>query len=162
MSATTTWGMPGFSARVVNTGASNEAKMLEDLLGRVLTHYSRRAPRDLALAELARIYAECRNEGWDGYTAGPISTGAYHAAVRFVWSIPAAFPMPDVVPEPDGSISLEWESDRWNALTLSIGQDGRIAYAAMLGKEKRERGSEVFDDVIPQEILSILWKVTHA
>lgn len=161
MSATTTWGMAGFSARVVNTGASTEAKDLETLLGLVLTHYSRRAPRDLALADLARLYTECRKEGWDGYSAVPISAGAYHAAVRFLWATPAAFPMPDVVPEPDGSISMEWEYGRWNALSLSIGDDSRIAYAAMLGKEKREKGSEVFDDVIPQQILSILWKVTH-
>jgi hypothetical protein len=161
MSATTTWGNPGFSARVVNTGASTDAKRLENLLGRVLTHYSRRAPRDATLAAVARVYSECRKEGWDGYSAVPLSAGAYHAAVRLIWAIPAAFPMPDVVPEPDGSIAMEWESGRWNALSLSVGEDGRVAYAAMLGKDKREKGSEVFDDVIPQEILAVLWKVTH-
>lgn len=162
MSATTAVGLPGFSARVVNTGASAEAKKLEQLLGVALTHYSRRPPRDAVLAELERIYSECRNEGWDGYSAQPLSAGAYHAALRFIWAIPAAFPMPDIAPEPDGSISLEWESGRWSALVLSIGEDSRVAYAAILGKDKREKGSEVFDDVIPQEILSILWKVTHS
>lgn len=161
MSATAVLGKPSFSARLVNTGASTEAKNLEHLLGLVLTHYSRLAPRDLALAELACIYSDCRREGWDGYLARPVSAGAYHAAVRFILAIPAAFPMPDVVPEPDGDISLEWDCGRWNALSLSIGENGRIAYAAMLGRDKREKGSEVFDDVIPPEILGILWEVTH-
>lgn len=161
MSATAVLGMPTFSARLVNTGASREAKHLEELLGDVLTHYSRLSPRDLALAELARIYSDCRREGWDGYSARPLSAGAYHAAVRFILAIPAAFPMPDVVPEPDGDISLEWDFGRWNALSLSIGNCGRISYAALLGSDRRKKGSEVFDDVIPPEILWILWQVTH-
>ena len=161
MSTTTVVGIPGFSARVVNTGASTEAKNLQNLLASVLTEYSRRPPRDAALAELDRIYSDCQTEGWDGYSALPASAGAYRTAVRFLWAIPAAFPMPDAAVEPDGSFSLEWDAGRWNALSLSIGEGGRIAYAAMLGKDKREKGSEVFDDVIPQEILSALWKVTH-
>ena len=161
MSATAALGKPSFSARLVNTGASSEAKRLEELLGIALTHYSRLAPRDLALAELARVYSDCRRDGWDGYSARPISPGAYHAAVRFLLAIPAAFPMPDIVPEPDGEISLEWDQGRWKALSLSVGDHGRISYAALLGIENRKKGSEVFDDVIPPEILWILWQVTH-
>jgi hypothetical protein len=161
MSATAVLGKPSFSARLVNTGASEEAKDLERLLSIVLTHYSRLAPRDLALAELSRVYSDCRREGWDGYSSRPLSAGAYNAAARFVLAIPAAFPMPDIVPEPDGDISLEWDCGRWNALSLSISDNGRISYAALLGTDKRKKGSEVFEDVIPPDILSILWQVTH-
>jgi hypothetical protein len=161
MTATVTLGLPSFAARIFNTGASSDAKRLEDLLASVLTTYRRVAPRDLTLADLSRVYSECRVEGWDGYSAKPVSPDAYHAAVRFILALPAVVPMPEVVPEPDGEISLEWDFGQWRALSLSISESGRIAYAAMLGRYKRETRSEIFDDVIPPEILSTLWKVTH-
>lgn len=161
MTATATLGMPSFSARRVNTGTSIESKKLESMLGKALTYYWRTAPRNLVLNELRKVYADCQREGWDGYSAHPISADAYHAAVRFLLSLPAAFPMPDVVPEPDGEISLEWDYGRWKALSLSIGENGRISYAAMLGKYKRDKGTEIFDDFIPPEIVWTLWKVTH-
>ena len=161
MTATAALGIPSFSARIVNTGSSSDAKRLEDFLEAVLTDYRRQAPRDLALAELARVYAECSRDGWDGYSASAISPSAHHAAVRFILSLPASLPMPDVVPEADGEISLEWDYGQWRALSLSIGENGQLAYAAMLGRRKRDKGSEIFDDVIPSEILATLWKVTH-
>jgi hypothetical protein len=161
MTTTTIMGLPSFSARLFNTGASKDAKRLEDFLANVLTSYRRVAPRDSTLADLSRIYSECRAEGWDGYSARPISPEAYHAAVRFILALPAVLPMPDVVPEPDGELSLEWDFGEWRALSLSIGRSGRIAYAALLGKEKRGTRSEIFDDVISPEILSTIWEVAH-
>jgi hypothetical protein len=53
------------------------------------------------------------NENWDGYGASSISTQARDNATRFITIFDAApftMPLPDVFPQPSGTISFEWET----------------------------------------------------
>lgn len=142
-----------FSARSVSTGASEAAKNLEGLVSEAFHQYRKRAQRDLAISELTRVTEECSQPGWDGYGAIPVSVGAADAARRFILDLPSLFNMPEIVPEPDGEISLEWDFGRWKAFSLSIGSGGKLSYAAILGRDRRANGSDNFDDVIPAHIL---------
>ena len=155
-------GLPNFSARAFNTGTSTAAQRLQELLATVLTEYRRLTTRESTLANLARVYAECREPGWDGYEAEPVSAEAYHFAARFIMALPAVFPAPDVTADPDGEISLEWDCGRWKALSLSVGPGGKITWAALLNRQKRETGTEIFDDFVSPEVLAVIWKVTRA
>ncbi len=150
---------PTFSARVRNTGASNEARRLEIQITEALNTYRAQAPRQRAEGDLAKVVAECSEPKWDGYSAALISKATHEAALRFLRALPASLPAPDIVPEPDGDIAFEWEYGKWKILSVSVNSKGRVAYAAILGRDKRKRGSELFDDVVPVDILSILWSI---
>ena len=62
----------------------------------------------LAIKELADL-----KENWDGYGAAPISEQTRDNALRFVNLIEAApygLPAPEICPNPNGTISFEWET----------------------------------------------------
>jgi hypothetical protein len=84
-------------------------------------------------------------ENWDGYGAATISSTATRAARGFVLSLPASFPAPEVSPNSNGTVSLEWESDAGRA-HLEIGDS---AYSFYL---RRAEGSPIYRDGSLNEI----------
>ena len=61
------------------------------------------------LNDLEITVSECSNRNWDGYGAEPISNEAAADAIVFLRLLPSALPRPEIVPEPDGDIGLEWQ-----------------------------------------------------
>ena len=59
------------------------------------------------LEEMARL-----PDNWDGYGGLPISKGAVANARAALSSLLAAVPLPDITPNPNGTISMEWETER--------------------------------------------------
>lgn len=70
---------------------------------------------------------------WDGYDADPISGAACEAAKQLIVSLPGNLESPELCPNPNGTISMEWESDEGDA-QLEL---GRTRYSFYL----RRRGS---------------------
>ena len=67
--------------------------------------------------------------GWDGYGAKPINATVIDNVYSILSSLAPAFTVsPDIVPNPNGTISLEWESDFGYAM-LEIGKT-RISFYA--------------------------------
>lgn len=88
---------------------------------------------------LREIDNECRKANWDGDGAVPITSRTIElteriAAVLFDL-LPKGTPAPDLVPESDGEICLSWSVDASNVLSLSIGEHGKINFAAHFGKD---------------------------
>ncbi len=106
---------------------------------------------------ISRIWAlanECSQPDWDGYGASPLDERAALAAVDFIRALPEGVPLPDLAPEPDGSISLDWIQSRNRLFSLSVAPGNRLVYAWLDGAD---RGHAVarFDGVcVPPRILS--------
>jgi len=81
---------------------------------------------DRAIGQLDEIYTECRIPDWDGHGAVPITYTMYRKAVSFMEAMPNSLPMPDVVPENDGELALEWDHPRGQSLSVSLSSNGRL------------------------------------
>ena len=55
---------------------------------------------------------------------------------RFLRAMPDDLPIPEFAPEPNGSISLDWIASPDRLFSLSIGRNGRLAYAWLDGADK--------------------------
>jgi len=81
------------------------------------------------LEELYRMPA-----GWDGYGALPISSTTKYNALQALRGIIPHAPTPDITPNPNGTISYEWETDRGVA-HLEIGQTRLSFYIELVSGE---------------------------
>ena len=85
-------------------------------------------------------FDRCSREGWDGGDAEPVSKEACNRAERFIDMLPSNVIPPEVVPEADGKIALDWQINA-NCI-FSIGFDEkRVNFAGYFGEERRVRGN---------------------
>ena len=104
-----------------------------------------------------QLQNECAEDGWDGYTALPISIEALTYASSLISLLPFNIAQPDVVPEPRGDIGLEWRSGDTKIMTLCV-SEGRFVYAAILGKNHKLHGEEPFSShELPMQVKNILF-----
>jgi len=112
--------------------------------------------REEALQSLKEVFEECSEEGWDGYDALPITKYAYIEAKRLIESLPVtAFTMPEVAPEPNGEIGIEWYRENRLVFVVSVSGKNEIVYAGLFGANKTH-GTEYFGDSLPSIILENL------
>jgi hypothetical protein len=109
---------------------------------------------DCALESLDEVYEECSKANWDGYDAAPISLEAYFEASKLLRIIPRSYPMPDILPEPDGEIGLEWYKDREFSFVISVCGKNIITYVGLFGKNNETYGAEDFTDSVPKVVLN--------
>ena len=109
--------------------------------------------RNQILAEIYEMTEECSVENWDGYGAAPISESTLWNTILIIRLLPENFMLPEIAPEPDGSISLDWTRGHYQTFSLSIGESSQLAYAWLDGSE-RGHGVARFDfQMIPERIL---------
>ena len=120
------------------------------------------APQSLALDSLARIAAEYSVDGWDGYDAKRISARTEVLARVFLESLPMWLPAPDIVPEPDGDLSIEWDFASDKIFSVSIGEMGKLHYAGLLGGGVERHGVEPFTGVVTTEILGYIKRLVDS
>ncbi len=108
------------------------------------------------LEKLDELYINCSAENWDGYEANPISPDAYFEAKKLLHSLPYVFPMPDILPEPEGEIGLEWYRERGFSFAISVSGQNKIIYAGQFGKNNEIHGSEDFSGSIPMIVFYAL------
>ncbi len=87
--------------------------------------------------EIDNIFSDCGYENWDGYGSAPISKISSEYAKAFIELIQEELPLPEIAPQPDGELGLEWCSANYH-LALSISDAGEISYAILKpnGKNK--------------------------
>jgi hypothetical protein len=106
-----------------------------------------------AIAQIWTLVNECAASGWDGDGAEPVDRFAAFRAANVIRALPADVPLPEVAPEPDGAISLDWIRSRNNLFSLTVGTGDRLAYAWLDGSD-RGHGVVRFDgQVVPDRIL---------
>jgi hypothetical protein len=103
------------------------------------------------------IYRNCSEEGWDGYDAVPVSIEALEQIYLLIISLPTWTSKPDIVPTPEGEISMEWHTMGKQVLSVYPKEEFLI-YAASLGPMNMQYGRSPFQGNWPEEILLILTK----
>jgi hypothetical protein len=118
------------------------------------------AERALALKTVHEFGA--MKEGWDGYGAMQIHGLTCKNCLQFLNSLPDNCPFPELTPNSNGTISMEWESQNGGA-SLEIGKTRYSFYI------KRRYGDPVLRDGDAREIgrdiaelvLAILYPSSH-
>ncbi|NKC16694.1 MAG: hypothetical protein GKR94_32225 [Gammaproteobacteria bacterium] len=145
-----------------SSAVSEASVKLESLLRLVRRHYLEPASRlsiEATYQELVSTFEDCSMPNWDGYGAAAISQASLYNALRFLDLLPPSLPSPEVTPESDGTVGLEWYKGKDWLFSIDIGGDGKITYAGMFGEGVQSHGTERFDDSIPQTILSNIRRI---
>jgi hypothetical protein len=111
-----------------------------------------------ALRSLESVAQRCVQRDWDGYGAEPVLPATVYAANRFLEALPPELPGPTVGAEPDGYITLEWYRSPQRLLSVSVGPDDSLHYAAILGPNK-QYGTEIFFGNVPTVIIGLIRRV---
>jgi hypothetical protein len=116
----------------------------------------------VTLAELARVAKACSQRGWDGYDAQPISPQTQRNARAFLEDLPMWLQAPDIVPEPDGEIAIEWDLGPGRIFSVSIGDTGKLHYAGLFKDGVERHGVEPFEGVVSTEVLGYAKRLLDA
>lgn len=152
----------GFSARSPfresDSAVSEDARRLttetDGILGTIEESLSLFGTKSSALSDLRALANECSEANWDGEEADPISLLALRIAAQVVRALPDDIPLPEIAPEPDGAISLDWIRSNSQLLSLSVGDSLRLPYAWLDGTD-RGHAVERFDGTrIPAGLLA--------
>ena len=93
---------------------------------------------------------------WDGYGAQPLSIGAYIGAKKFLELLPANIDMPDIVPEPSGSIGLEWYHDKHNVISIGFHGETRASYASLIKNLPHDGEFSLAGEEIPATVKGLI------
>ena len=107
------------------------------------------------LGELSEVYGECRTEGWDGYGALPVEQDTMRLAYCLIDSLPYGFPMPSIGAEPDGHLTLEWQTGPYRILSVSVDPEGYLHFAGIYGTD-RQNGRLTFYSTAPTELIQLV------
>ena len=103
------------------------------------------------LKELNKVFEECKVYDWDSFGAEPIADAVYFNATKVLSLLPVDLPKPDIIPDNDGFIEFEWQSNRRN-FSLYITDTNLILYAGFYEQEDRLSGRFKFDNAFPERI----------
>ena len=145
----------------VGAGASDAAAYVQSRAAKLTRQLQKSAAfgvESLIRGELADVWDECSEAGWDGYNAIAVTWDSYNNTERFLRAMPLGTSAPSIGAEPDGQMTLEWGRSKQRRLSVSVSPDGELHYAALLGAEKT-CGSVPFFDEVPGTILQLIRKV---
>jgi hypothetical protein len=105
------------------------------------------------ISQIREVAAEHSQPDWNGEGADPVSILAVDRAVAFIRALPRGLAMPEVAPDADGSISLDWIDGRSRMLSVSVGVTDRLAFAWIDGTDRGHAVARFDGDRIPWLIL---------
>ncbi len=112
-------------------------------------------------ADLDSLMLDCCLPDWDGHGGEPLSAESYEAACRFIHSLPAGIPKPEISADPDGCVTFEWRQSPRRVLLVSVHGQFRVDYAALFGTAKTY-GSEPFFHELPETLTTLVRRVYAA
>jgi hypothetical protein len=113
----------------------------------------------VSLISLYRVRNLAAEPNWDGYSARPISQETVSTVQAFLGKLPGWVPSPDVVPEPDGEIAMEWTSPAGDLLSVSLGEAKVLNYAGLFSGGVERHGVEPFAGNISEDLLGQITRV---
>lgn len=114
--------------------------------------------RSDAIDSVLDVYLDSREPNWDGEGAAAVSPSTVERACRFVLALPDGAPEPEPEASPRGSILFTWYAAPYRRLTVGVSGNGELAYSALLGHDRR-RGTDLFIDTVPSDILGLAAQV---
>ncbi len=110
--------------------------------------------------ELRQVRFECLTPNWDGYDSPPVEYITLIHAETFLYNLPDDVAKPDLGAEPGGLLTLEWYQSLGRLLSISIGKNNCIYYAAIYDGEKWCGHKILKGNKIPQIVLDLIRKVS--
>ena len=154
---------PRFAQWSTDRGTSREARTVqarvmefERSAWRTEQRHVRRQ-RDLALLE---AFSDCSESDWDGYGAAPANSLSMEWARKVLEALPSCLGVPEVAFEPDGDAGIEWWRGPDRVLSVSVGRNGELRYAARLNAA-RVIGTEVFADGLPKRLVEAAYELVE-
>jgi hypothetical protein len=159
----------GYSALLTltqqGTAMSPEAKAIKESALKLtkLTEESQSlfGAKAATILELQQMAMEYSDKDWDGNDELPISYKSLHNAVAFIRALPDGVPVPEVAPEPDGAISLDWIRSRHRIFSISVGNSDRLAFAWLDGTDKGHGVARFDGFTIPPRVLELIESVEN-
>lgn len=106
-----------------------------------------------AISEVWAVASECAEPDWNGEGAKAVDEAVAEVAADFIRALPNDVPLPEVAPDPDGSISLDWIRSRNRMFSLSVGASSRLAYAWLDGTDRGHAVARFDREKIPALVL---------
>lgn len=106
-----------------------------------------------AIDSVIDAFRKHQKPNWDGYGAVPLSEAACTEAILFLKKLPIAIPSPEVIPNPDGDLSLEWYMKKRALFVVTFSGKRLISYAGVFGAGSKLHGTEIFMDSVPSPII---------
>jgi len=145
-------------------GMSDPARYTEKAAFDVIEHYTatliNEHPLERILDSLSGLLWDCSEANWDGYGANRISEKAVNNAMLYLSLLSKEIPVPEVSPEPDGEVALEWFGSDGSVLSLSFGNNKLIRYAGVFSDESKVHGVERIDSEDKKIIEGFIKKTT--
>lgn len=89
-----------------------------------------------AISAIWNVALEAGENDWNGEGAFAVHPTAATNAVMFIHTLPASVAMPEISPEPDGGISLDWIESQTRIFSVSIGPNRAIPFAWLDGTSR--------------------------
>ena len=146
-----------------SSGTSNESNVIQENVLKIkddLQQSFTGQGLQILLKELDKVFSECSVAKWDGYYAVPISSDAYEETIRFLKSLSPFIPPPEIVPEPDGELALEWSLSTNRFFIVGFKGDGIVTYSGLFATQK-VYGKEHFIETLPQVITENICRLLY-
>lgn len=157
---------PSYTNTPVSFGVSAAADLIRDHYRQSVQSLRETATLGLgvndAIRELNATYRECSVSDWDGYDAVPVSESTFGFASGILDALPLGTPAPSIGTEPDGHLTLEWYRSSHRTLSVSVGPQGDLHYAALLGASRQYGMEPFFHGELPKPIFDLIFRVMSA
>jgi hypothetical protein len=115
--------------------------------------------RSDAISAIWSVASEAAEDDWNGEGAFGVDPVAASNAVGFIQTLPDSVAMPEISPDPDGALSLDWIESRTRAFSISVGRNRSLAFAWLDGTA-RGYGVVSFDgEDVPTRVLDEVSKI---
>lgn len=114
------------------------------------------AARERRDALLREVCDEASRADWDGYGSAAVSSATRARAQRFLGSLPADLPDPEIAAHPTGAIGFEWNAGQGTSFSVSVSAAHEDVAYAVVSPDERAFGALVFGLALPESILSRL------
>ncbi len=96
------------------------------------------------IGEVKLILAECFEANWDGHGSLPISIRSLGNAVNFYKEkLSEGIRFPEITPEPDGQVALEWYGPAGASFSISFDENNYFSYANVLKNNRSHSSGKV-------------------
>lgn len=108
------------------------------------------------MKEYQEIWEDCIRPDWDGYGAKALSIGDFLDMKSFLRGKPSNISYPDLIPEPNGTMSLEWSQSARDYIIISFDGSGKFEWVARKDNRKKKGAPTPIHDTIEGELKDLL------
>lgn len=147
-------------------GMSDESKLLAELIKNVIIPrqdpitfqvraFDNSSAWKQAVVELNEIKQNCTRNNWDNAGSAKVESQTVKYAQELIERMPNNLPLPEISPDPDGNINLEWYADKDFVFEISVDRNKNLYYAGRLPGQKisgREEFMGTFPEIVERHL----------